>query len=148
MRHLFRLAAIIARPARQRRAHRRAGFRAGLARLRRGGNYDYVHANAPPGGCGCFSLNGGNGWVSFGLTHHLAAIGDVAGHTPQHQCSGINLTLISYVFGARYTCLSEGRIHPFGQALVGGAHAWRVFPGQARQARRIHSPSSPAVASM
>ncbi len=130
MRHLFRLAAIIAILLASAALTVAPAFAQDSPGFAVGGNYNYVHANAPPGGCGCFSLNGGNGWVSFGLTHHLAAIGDVAGQYASNiNGSGINLTLISYVFGARYTFLSEGRIHPFGQALVGGAHASASFSG-------------------
>jgi len=95
-----------------------------------GGNYNYVRANAPPGDCGCFSMNGGNGWVSIGLTHHIAAVADVGGQYASNiNGSSVNLTLISYVFGARYTFLSEGRAHPFAQGLVGGAHATASFSG-------------------
>ena len=33
-----------------------------FARIELGANYNYARTNAPPGGCGCFSLNGGSGW--------------------------------------------------------------------------------------
>lgn len=93
-----------------------------------GANYNYVHSNAPPGGCGCFSLNGGNGWASFALTHHISAVGEVGGHFASNiNGTGIDLTLISYLFGARYTFMTESRFHPFAQALAGGAHASASF---------------------
>ena len=34
-----------------------------IPRYELGLNYNYFHANAPPGQCGCFSLNGGSGTV-------------------------------------------------------------------------------------
>lgn len=89
-----------------------------------GGGYSYVRANLPPDGCGCFSLNGGSGWVGIGLTRHFAIVGEVAA---QHgsNIAGTNgdLTLTSYLFGPRYTVHRFERVKPFGQFLVGGAHA-------------------------
>jgi hypothetical protein len=38
-------------------------------RIELGVNYTYVRANAPPGDCGCFSMNGGAGWLSVDSTH-------------------------------------------------------------------------------
>ena len=32
-----------------------------VPRLEFGASYNYFHANAPPGQCGCFALNGGSG---------------------------------------------------------------------------------------
>jgi outer membrane immunogenic protein len=89
-----------------------------------GANYSYVHANMPPGGCGCFSMNGGEGWASYNLNGHFSVVGDFAAQRASNVIgTGGGLTLISYVFGPRYTMNGFHRIKPFGQALVGGAHA-------------------------
>ena len=69
-----------------------------------GGGYSYVRANLPPDGCGCFSLNGGSGWVGIGLTHHFSLVGEVAGqHGSNIAGTSGDLALTSYLFGPRYT---------------------------------------------
>jgi peptidoglycan-associated lipoprotein len=89
-----------------------------------GAGYTYVHANLPPGGCGCFSLNGGNAWAAFNLNRGFAVLGEVsAQHGSNVAGTGADLTLTSYLFGARYTVHRFGRLKPFAQGLLGGAHA-------------------------
>jgi len=89
-----------------------------------GGGYTYVHANVPPGGCGCFSLNGGNVWAAFNLSREFAVVGEVsAQHGSNVAGTGADLTLTSYLFGPRYTVHKFGRLKPFAQGLLGGAHA-------------------------
>lgn len=34
-----------------------------------GADYNYVRANAPPDGCGCFSMHGANAWFGFQIAH-------------------------------------------------------------------------------
>ena len=95
-----------------------------------GANYNYVHTNAPPGGCGCFALNGGSAWVGVNLTHSLGIVGEVAS---QHGSdNGGDLMLTSYLAGPRYTVRGFDRFKPFGQVLFGGAHAsGSLAPGSA-----------------
>lgn len=89
-----------------------------------GVQYNYVHTNAPPGGCGCFSMDGGGGWFALNVTKHWAAVADVsAQHASDINGSGLDLTLTSYVAGPRYRLGQFGRVAPFVQALFGGAHA-------------------------
>ena len=89
-----------------------------------GGGYSYVRANLPPDGCGCFSLNGGSGWVGIGLTRHFSIVGEVAAqHGSNIAGTGGDLTLTSYLLGPRYTVRRSEGVRPFGQFLVGGAHA-------------------------
>lgn len=87
-------------------------------------DYNYIRTNAPPGGCGCFSMNGGGGWLAYNLTNSLAAVSEFS---VQHATGiggiGANLTLTSYLFGPRYSLRWSNHIVPFGQALFGGAHA-------------------------
>jgi peptidoglycan-associated lipoprotein len=85
--------------------------------------YSYARTNAPPGGCGCVSMNGGNGGVAYHLNDHLALAGDVAVVTAGNvRGSGQSLSLLSYQVGPR-VYLPMKRVTPFGQVLVGGAHA-------------------------
>jgi outer membrane immunogenic protein len=97
---------------------------AGQALFDAGGGYTYVRANAPPGGCGCFSLNGANGWLAVNITRSIAVVGEVgAQHASNVVSTGADLTLASYLFGPRYTVRKFGRLQPFAQVLLGGAHA-------------------------
>jgi outer membrane immunogenic protein len=89
-----------------------------------GADYNYLRSNAPPGACGCFNMNGGDGWVGWRFTDNLAVVGQVGA---QHA-SGINgtstdLTLISFLAGPRIKLRQRHLFQPFGQALFGGAHA-------------------------
>lgn len=89
-----------------------------------GVDYNYVYTNAPAGDCGCFSLQGGSGWVAFNFSHHLGLVGEIAGqHASNISSTGADLTLTSYLVGPRYAWTHTGRIKPFAQLLVGGAHA-------------------------
>lgn len=89
-----------------------------------GAGYSYVHTNAPAGDCGCFSMNGGNGWLGFHLGHGVAIVGEVAvQHAGNIANTGADLTLTSFLAGPRYTVDAFGRLQPFAQVLLGGAHA-------------------------
>jgi peptidoglycan-associated lipoprotein len=88
--------------------------------------YDYVHSNAPPGSCGCFSLNGGSATFAWNLGKRgLALAGDVLVTQAGAIANGnSNLTLSTYTGGVRYWPLvGRSRLQPFGEALVGLAHA-------------------------
>jgi outer membrane immunogenic protein len=91
--------------------------------------YNYVHSNAPPGGCGCFSFNGGGPSVAWHFNSSFAVVGDFAAlHANSYDGSSINPTLVSYLFGPRYTLhFAQGRLLPFAQVLLGGSHASNGF---------------------
>ncbi len=88
-------------------------------------NYTYVHSNAPPGGCGCFSWNGGSAAAAWHVNSSFAIVADFAGvHAGRIDSSGLSPTLVSYLFGPRYTYQArEGKLIPYSQILLGGAHA-------------------------
>ena len=90
-----------------------------------GGDYNYVRTNAPPGGCGCINLNGGDGWVSYNLTRSWAVVGQIGAQHASNigGTSGADLTLTSYLFGGRFSQRIGDRLLPFAQVLLGGAHA-------------------------
>jgi peptidoglycan-associated lipoprotein len=88
--------------------------------------YTYLHSNAPAGGCGCFSLSGGNATFAWPvMTGRFALVGDFSiAHASAASTSGNNLTLSTYTAGGRYLPkLSQSSLQPFGQALIGVAHA-------------------------
>ncbi len=87
-------------------------------------NYNYVHSNAPPSGCGCFSMQGTSGWVAFDFPRSFSLVGEIGMQRASNVLgSSKDLTLVSYSAGPRYTWHQQARIAPFGQALIGGAHA-------------------------
>jgi outer membrane immunogenic protein len=93
-----------------------------------GVDYNYVHANASPGACGCFSMNGGDGWFAYNWTRSFAVVGEVASqHASNIAGPDTDLTLTSYLFGARYSWHKSGHFVPFAQGLLGGAHATGGF---------------------
>ncbi|MFZ0519925.1 MAG: outer membrane beta-barrel protein [Candidatus Acidiferrales bacterium] len=96
--------------------------------LEAGVDYNYVRANGPPGGCSCFSMNGGNAWVAYEFSHGVSAVAEFSGqHAGNINATGEDLTLFSYLFGPRYTVRMSDRWLPFGQVLLGGAHASGTF---------------------
>ncbi len=90
-----------------------------------GVDYNYVRINLPAGGCGCFALNGGSGWVAFNFSHSVGIVAEIASqHASNISSSAADLTLTSYLAGPRYRWTAAGHhLVPFVQALLGGAHA-------------------------
>jgi outer membrane immunogenic protein len=94
------------------------------SRMDVGLDYNYVWSNAPPGGCGCFSLNGGNVWAAFNFKSSLGIVGELAvQHASSVPGTSADLTLTSYLAGPRYRWTGARHFTPFAQVLVGGAHA-------------------------
>ncbi len=90
--------------------------------------YSYLYSNAPPGGCGCFSLNGGNATFAWMVKPaHFALVGDVAvAHAGNIDSNGDSRTLSTFTVGGRYLPRPRrSALQPFGQILVGVAHASR-----------------------
>jgi len=88
--------------------------------------YSYLRSNAPPGGCGCFNLNGGNATFAWPLNSgSFALAGDVTiAHAGAAASTGDSLTLSTFTAGGRYSPkLGKSAVQPFGQALVGLAHS-------------------------
>ena len=83
--------------------------------------YTFLHANAPPGQCGCFSLNGGSlTWV-VNMPRGFSIVGDFTGaHASKVNGTDQNIGLFDFVFGPRYT-LRKHRYQPYVEGLVGGS---------------------------
>lgn len=93
-----------------------------ISRIEVGANYNYFHANAPPGQCGCFSLNGGSGVVVYNITPRWSGVADLTvGHANNVNGTSQNITIFDYLFGPRYTRRMSSRYVPYGQILLGGA---------------------------
>lgn len=93
-----------------------------IPRMELGLNYNYIHANAPPGQCGCFSLNGGSGVVLVNMTPKWAAVADLSLAVANHvNGTTQNIMIFNYLFGARYSLRNHTRFVPYGEVLFGGA---------------------------
>jgi len=88
-------------------------------------DYSYLHSNAPPAGCGCFSMNGGSATIAVPIKSSAFALsGDLtAVHGVNISSAGYDLTLTAYTVGVRYKrAVGQSAWSPFGHALVGGVH--------------------------
>ena len=91
--------------------------------------YSYLHSNAPPGGCGCFNLNGGNATFAWAIKPgSWDVVGDVvAGYAGGVSSAGYSLTLSTYTAGVRYLPpVGHSSFQPFGQASGGRRPLQRV----------------------
>ena len=87
-----------------------------------GVNYAYVHANAPPAACGCFSMNGGGGSLVVNLSRGLSLVADLeATHASNLNGTTQSITVFDYLFGPRYSYRSSSRFTPYVQAMAGGS---------------------------
>jgi len=94
--------------------------------------YSYVHANAPPGQCRCFSMNGGSGAFAGYLGHGFSAVADAGGYFQSNVVgSGRSFTLETFLFGPRYSYRHSRNWTPFAQFLAGGAHGSGTLYGTA-----------------
>ena len=88
--------------------------------------YSYLRSNAPPGGCGCFNLNGGSASFAWAIVPgKWDLVGDVvSGHGSNISANGYGLTLSAFTGGVRYIPpFRNSSLHPFGQVLLGMAHS-------------------------
>jgi peptidoglycan-associated lipoprotein len=88
--------------------------------------YSYVHTNAPPDHCDCFSMNGGSIGYVYNLSDRFGIVGDIGVESASNvRSTGLGLTLNSFLAGLRYSYrhLDGGFISVFGQALLGVTHA-------------------------
>jgi peptidoglycan-associated lipoprotein len=86
--------------------------------------YTYLHTNAPPDACGCFSMNGGSASFAYPFAHSFSLVAEAGAEANSNvTSSGLDLTLSDYLAGPRYSLRKSSRITPFAQLLVGAAHA-------------------------
>jgi outer membrane protein OmpA-like peptidoglycan-associated protein len=84
--------------------------------------YNNIRANAPPGGCDCFDMNGGFVMGTVHLTDWFGIAGEfTGGHSSNISALGQGLTLTTFTAGPRVSH-RFGRFTPTGGVLVGGAH--------------------------
>ncbi len=85
--------------------------------------YTYLHANAPPGQCGCFSANGGYASAVFNMPRRFGIVADLAAaHTNTVGATTQSITVFNYLFGPRYRLKPVfKRYVPYAQMLGGGS---------------------------
>jgi outer membrane immunogenic protein len=87
--------------------------------------YTYVRANAPPGECSCFSMNGASASFAkpFGSGNWAAVLDVTSTHASGISSGDYDLTLSVFTVGARYRPWLGSPWSPFGQVLLGASHA-------------------------
>ena len=95
-----------------------------LPKIEVSGGYSYVRANQiNSGGC-CFHMNGGSGSLAVNVNRHIRLVGEIGGyHSGNVNSTGLDLNVVSYLFGPRIALRNHTRVTPFGEILAGGAHA-------------------------
>jgi outer membrane immunogenic protein len=92
--------------------------------------YTFIHANAPPGQCGCFSASGGFGSAVVNTVHGFSIVADLnAIHAANIGGTTQSLTVFNYLFGPRYSMRTlSKRFTPYGQALGGRSQEFSSYP--------------------
>jgi hypothetical protein len=91
----------------------------GHERLDLSGGFNYVRANAPPGGSERFFANGFYGASGLRILSRVWLEGEYArAHGNNISPLGQNLTLNTFAAGPRVG-FTLGRLHPYGQGLLG-----------------------------
>ena len=92
--------------------------------------YSADRTNGLAGGCGCFWMSGAKAEANAIFPHGWSVVAELAGH----HASNINtahedLSMISYLFGPRYSLRNRTRLVPFAQFLLGGVQGFDAsFP--------------------
>jgi outer membrane immunogenic protein len=95
-------------------------------------NYSYMRANAAPGQCGCFNMNGGSGEFAIQAWRGFSVVADLTGEfAGSSNIPGQSLALVFVTAGPRFTYFTHrfSRYTPFVQGLVGVVHGFDApFP--------------------
>ena len=114
----------------------------GAAIVELGADYNYVRANAPPDGCGCFSMHGANAWFAYNVTQSFAVVAEVSSQRASDiSGSGEDLTLTSYLFGPRYSWHQSGHFAPFARSCWAGRMPAEALPRTVLDLRARPTPS-------
>jgi peptidoglycan-associated lipoprotein len=88
-----------------------------------GASYTYLRTNILPG-CDCFSMNGGDLQITFGLRPGFQLVGEAGvAHRGGLTPDGYAITQVDYTLGLRYFPFTRARVQPFAETLFGGAYA-------------------------
>jgi hypothetical protein len=86
--------------------------------------YSYLQANPGVTGVDSFHLHGGSASAAYNFTSSLGAVADFGGYDKGNILgTGRDGRLYTYLFGPRFSYRHYRKITPFGQVLLGSAHA-------------------------
>jgi len=93
--------------------------------------YSADRTNGLAGGYGCFWMSGAKAEVNANFAYGWSVVAELAGeHASNINSAHEDLSLVSYLFGPRYSYRGARRLVPFAQFLVGGVHGFdALFPG-------------------
>lgn len=92
------------------------------APLQVGAQIQFTRANAPPGQCGCFWMEGGGAEIVRSFTPTWGAAIDVYyGQNGQINSTDEQISIFNYLAGPRYTYRTYTRYTPYVQALAGAS---------------------------
>lgn len=85
--------------------------------------YSYLRVNPADPTVSSFNSMGASGSFAWNLNNKVGIVADVGGYSIQ-EISGIDVdaTIMTYMFGPRFTYRTPERFHPYVQVLFGGAH--------------------------
>lgn len=86
--------------------------------------YSYLQANPGVTGVDSFHLHGGSASAAYHFTNSLSAVADFGGYDNGNLLgTGTDGRLYTYLFGPRLSYRHYRKFTPFGQVLLGSAHA-------------------------
>jgi opacity protein-like surface antigen len=86
--------------------------------------YSYLQANPGVSGVNSFHLHGGSASVAYNYNNWLGGVADFGGYNNGNVLgTGTSGTLSTYLFGPRVSYRHLRKVTPFGQVLLGVAHA-------------------------
>lgn len=107
--------------------------------------YSYVRANAPPGQCGCFGMNGGSGAFAASMGHGISAVADFGAYFQNNVVgAGRSLNIDTFLFGPRLSSHHWKKWTPFVQALAGETHGNGTLYGSTTTSARVNGFSTNA----
>jgi len=92
--------------------------------------YSQLRSNGTAAACGCFWMQGGKVEFNLALIGNFSAVGELAGHhATDINSAHEDLSLVTYLFGGRYSYRRYRHVTPFAQVLIGGVHGFdALFP--------------------
>jgi len=105
-----------------------SGTHSDIAPLEVSFSYSYLRANANPGQCGCFNLDGGNAEAALHVYRGFSAVAEFTGeNTANVNNGGQGLSLISFTAGPRLSFAFHRRFAAFAQGLFGAVHGFNTY---------------------
>jgi peptidoglycan-associated lipoprotein len=91
-----------------------------IAAMEVGADYAYVHANAPPSQCGCFSMEGVGGGFAVNAPHGISLVADIVTAGAKNiDATTQNIRILNFLGGPRFSYRKHSRFTPYVQALFG-----------------------------